>query len=315
MKITVLDTCTITNGDVSLKEIEAIGETAYFDMLEKQEIINVAKDSDAIICNKAEIDEEIIRACKNLKYIGLFATGYNNIDLDAASRHGVSVANVPGYSTESVAMLTFAMILEFATSFSKYNESVHNGDWVRSKQFSYFSFPISELAGKTLGIYGFGNIGKKVAEIGKAFGMRVIAYSKSTKTSGYVEFVSREEIFKNSDYLSLHCPLNNETRGIVNSKTLSSMKNTAYIINTCRGGVIVEEDLVQALNSGVIAGAGIDVLAVEPMKENHSYLKAKNCLITPHVGWAAIETRKRLITLVAENVKEYFEGRPINIVN
>jgi len=313
--MTVLDTCTITNGDVSLKEIETVGETVYFDMLSKEEIIKVSKDSDAIICNKAEIDEEIMSACKNLKFIGLFATGYNNIDLEAATRHGISVANVPGYSTDSVAMLTFAIILEFSTSFTKYNESVHTGDWMRSKQFSYFNFPISELAGKTLGIYGFGNIGKKVAEIGKAFGMRVIAYSKSKKKSDFVEFVSQDDLFFSSDYLSLHCPLNNETKGIINSRNLSLMKNTAYLINTCRGAVIVEEDLVDALNNGIIAGAGIDVLAVEPMKENHPYMEAKNCLITPHVGWAAIEARKRLVSLVAKNVFEFFEGRPLNIVN
>lgn len=315
MKITVLDTCTITNGDVSLNEIETVGETVYFDMLSKEEIIKVAKDSDAIICNKAEIDDEIMSACKNLKYIGLFATGYNNIDLEAAKKHGISVANVPGYSTDSVAMLTFAMILEFATSFSKYNESVHAGDWMRSKQFSYFSFPINELAGKTLGIYGFGNIGKKVAEIGNAFGMKVIAYSKSKKSSDFVEFVNQEEIFKLPDYLSFHCPLNNETKGVVNSNNLLLMKSTAFLINTCRGAVIVEEELVEALNGKIIAGAGIDVLAIEPMKENHPYLKARNCIITPHVGWAAIETRKRLVTLVAKNVKEFFQGNPLNIVN
>lgn len=314
MKITVLDTCTITNGDISLKEIEAVGEATFFDMLEKTEIIKIAKESEAIICNKAEIDEEIISACKKLKYIGLFATGYNNIDLEAAKKYGVSVANVPGYSTDSVAMLTFAMILEFATSFSKYNDSVHNGDWMRSKKFSYFCFPISELAGKTLGIYGYGNIGKKVAEIGRAFGMKVIAYSKSSKASEFVEFVSQEDIFKRSDYLSLHCPLNDETRGIINSKTLSAMKSTAYLVNTCRGAVIVEEDLAYALKTGIISGAGIDVLAIEPMKENHPYLEVENCLITPHIGWAAIETRRRLVALVAENVREFFEGRPQNIV-
>ncbi|SHJ00583.1 D-2-hydroxyacid dehydrogenase [Parasporobacterium paucivorans] len=315
MKIVILDTCTITNGDVSLQEIETAGQTSYYDILSKEEIINVSKEADAIICNKANIDEEIMSRCLNLKYVGVFATGYNNIDLLAASRHGISVANVPGYSTDSVAMLAFAMILEFATSFSRYNESVHNGDWVRSRQFSYFSYPISELAGKTLGIYGFGNIGRKMAEIGRAFGMNIIAYSKSRKTSDFVRFVSEEEIFSLPDYLSLHCPLTSETANLVNANTLSQMKSSAFLINTCRGGVITEEDLVNALNNGIIAGAGIDVLETEPMKENHPYLAAKNCLITPHIGWAAIESRERLIALVAENVKSFFAGNPINIVN
>jgi len=196
------------------------------------------------------------------------------------------------------------MILEFATSFSRYNESVHDGDWAKAKQFSYFNFPITELSDKTLGIYGFGNIG-----------MKIIAYSKSEKSSSFVDFVSQKEIFKSSDFLTLHCPLNDETNGIINSSNLSLMKNSAYLINTCRGGVIVEEDLVEALNNGLISGAGIDVLAVEPMKVNHPYLEAKNCLITPHVGWAALETRKRLVSLVAKNIKEFSLGNPINIVN
>lgn len=315
MKIVVLDTCTVTNGDISLKEIEEVGYTEYYDLLDKEQIIEAAKDADAIICNKAEITEDIMDACSKLKYVGVFATGYNNIDLKAAAKKGIAVANVPGYSTDSVAMLTFAMILEFATSFSRYNESVKKGEWVRSLQFSYFSFPVSELAGKTLGIFGYGNIGKQVGRIGNAFGMNVIAYNRSKKETDHVRFVSKEELFSQSDYLSMHCPLTQETARIININTLSEMKKTAYLINTSRGGVIVEEDLAYALNNDLIAGAGIDVLQSEPMIENHPYLNAKNCLITPHIGWAAIEARVRLITLVAGNIRSFFEGKPINIVN
>ena len=316
MKIVILDTCTISNGDVSLNKLEALGgDILYYDVLGKKEIIKAAKEADAIICNDSNIDEEIMSACPNLKYVGVCSTGYNNIDLDAATKHGILVANVPGYSTNSVATLAFAMILEFATSLSLYNASVHAGEWVKSSQFSYFCYPITELSGKTLGIYGFGNIGSKVAEIGKALGMNIIAYTKSKKTSEYVRFISQEELFVNSDFLSLHCSLNKDTVGIVNSETLSLMKKSAFLINTSRGDVIVEEDLVDALNNDVIAGAGIDVLRIEPMQENHPYLKAKNCLITPHIGWASVETRERLIGLVAQNIRAFFAGNPINIVN
>lgn len=314
MKITVLDTNTITKGDISLKAIEVLGETELFNQLSEDEIIDVAKDSDIIICNKAKITRRIMKECKNLKFVTLFATGYNNIDLDAAKDFNITVSNAPGYSTDSVAQHTFALILEQALNISKYNSSVKKGDWVRSKKFSYFSYPLIELSAKTLGIIGLGTIGIKVAQIAKSFGMRVIAYSRTKKQIEGIEFCDLKNVLSESDFLTLHCPLNNQTEGIINSNTLKLMKPTAFIINTSRGGVIVEKDLVDALKKGVIAGAAVDVLDTEPMYDSHPYLTAPNMIITPHIAWATIESRERLIRLVAENVSCFINGNPKNIV-
>lgn len=315
MKITVLDTCTVTNGDVSLDEIKKLGDVRFFDVVEPKDIADTIGDSNAVICNKAKITDEIMEKCENLRYVGLFATGYNNIDTAAAARRGIAVCNVPGYSTDSVAQQTFAMILHFATSADLYSASVLRGDWVKSKTFSYFSYPITELAGKTLGIFGFGTIGKKVAAIGMAFGMKILAVSHHTTSYTNVEFVDKDELFARADYLTLHCPLTDETRGVVNERTLSLMKPTAFLINTARGGCVEEQALVRALNGGKIAGAGIDVLDAEPMTDGHPYLNAKNIFITPHVAWGSYEARVRLISLVAENVKAFMRGEPINKVN
>lgn len=315
MKITVLDTCTVTNGDVSLDEIKKLGDVRFFDVVEPKDIADTIGDSNAVICNKAKITDEIMEKCENLRYVGLFATGYNNIDTAAAARRGIAVCNVPGYSTDSVAQQAFAMILHFATSADLYSASVLRGDWVKSKTFSYFSYPITELAGKTLGIFGFGTIGKKVAEIGMAFGMKILAVSHKKTSYTNVEFVDKDELFARADYLTLHCPLTDETRGVVNERTLSLMKPTAFLINTARGGCVEEQALVRALNGGKIAGAGIDVLDAEPMTDGHPYLNAKNIFITPHVAWGSYEARVRLISLVAENVKAFMRGEPINKVN
>lgn len=315
MKITVLDTNTITNGDISLKPLEAFGDVEYFDLLTEDEIIKVSQKSDIIICNKADITARIMDECKNLKFITIFATGYNNIDVAAAKMRGIVVSNVPGYSTDSVAQHTFSFILELALNISKYNASVMGGDWAAQEKFCYFSYPLMEIKDKTLGILGFGTIGEKVAQIGKAFGMKIIAYNRSEKAASGVEFVSLEELFKRSDFLSLHCPLNEGTKNIVNEKTLSLMKKSAFLINTARGACVNEEALSYALNNDLISGAAVDCLDIEPMKKNHIYLKTKNILITPHIAWATNESRTRLIGRVAENIKDFIEGNPINVVN
>ncbi|MCQ2771310.1 MAG: D-2-hydroxyacid dehydrogenase, partial [Clostridia bacterium] len=226
IKIVVLDTNTVTNGDVSLEKITKLGDVSFFDMMPYDKLADIIGDADAVICNKANIDRNLMDKCPNLKYIGLFATGYNNIDTIAAKEKGIAVCNVPGYSTDSVAQTVFAFILHFATSVDMYNNSVQNGDWVISKTFSYFSFPLTEIAGKTLGIYGFGTIGKKVATIAKAFDMNVIAVSHKPQQYDGVTFVSKEELFKQSDYLSIHCPLTPETKCIVNEQTLKLMKKS-----------------------------------------------------------------------------------------
>jgi glycerate dehydrogenase len=316
LKIAVLDRCTVTNGDISFAPMEAVGKVIYYDVLPPAEIPAAIGDCDAVVVNKARITAEIMDACPNLKFIGLFATGYNNIDTVAAAARGIVVCNVPGYSTQSVAQHTFALMLHFASRVDEYAASVARGDWANASTFSYLSFPSHELCGRTLAIYGYGNIGRKVADIGRAFGMKVIATVRTPRPAeDGVEFVDVNELFSRADYLSLHCPLTEETRHLVNAQTLSLMKPTAYIINTARGGVIEEDALCDALNSGRLAGAGIDVLDIEPMRPGHPYLTAKNCYITPHVAWGTLDARSRLITMVAENLKAYEAGKPINKVN
>ncbi len=315
MKIVILDCNTVTNGDVSLRSIECLGDTKCFELIPQADLAKTIGDAEAVICNKANIDRNVIESCPNLRYIGLFATGYNNIDVDAAREHGVLVANVPGYSTDSVAQHTFSMLLSLAGSLCEYNRSSHAGDWVSSKTFSYFPFPISEIAGKTLGIFGYGSIGRTVADIARAFKMDVIVHTRTRPKDEGVRLVTLSELFSESDYLTFHAPLTKETERVVRRETLALMKKSAYIINTSRGGVIDEMALATALNNGDIAGAGLDVLTVEPMLAENPLLTAKNCIITPHIGWAAIETRKRLIVNVAENLRAFIDGKPINIVN
>ena len=315
MKITILDRNTITTGDVSLAPIEALGKVKIFDTLPAEKIACAIGDSDAVIVNKAKITAEVMDACKNLRFVGLFATGYNNIDTEAAKERGIVVCNVPGYSTSSVTQHTFALILHFASHADDYATSVARGDWANAETFSYLSFPISELQGKTLGIFGFGTIGKSVAAVAKAFGMRVIATVRHPVVFEGVEFVDKNTLFADSDYLSLHCPLTEETKHFVNRETLAKMKPSAVIINTARGGVVEEEALTEALNQEKIRGAGIDVLDTEPMRPHHPYLTAKNCYITPHVAWGSIEARTRLIDLVVKNLIAFDEGTPINVDN
>lgn len=314
MKITVLDRCTVTTGDVSLSPIEALGDVAFYDTVSPKKIAKTIGESDAVICNKAQITDEIMEKCKNLRYIGLFATGYNNIDIEAAKKRGITVCNVPGYSTDSVVQHAFSLILHFACRADDYAASVARGDWANSETFSYLAYPTSELRGKTLGIFGFGTIGKAVATVGKAFGMKILAVSHRPMTYEGVEFTDTKSLFERSDYLSLHCPLTSETKGLVNAHTLSLMKPCAVLINTSRGGVVEEEALTAALNGGKIRGAGLDVLDTEPMRKNHPYLTAKNCYITPHVAWAAYEARVRLIDIVAENIRAFEAGSPVNVV-
>lgn len=315
MKITVLDRCTVTTGDVSLSPIEALGEVRFFDTLPEEQLAYAISDSDAVICNKANITAQVMDACPNLRYIGLFATGYNNIDTIAASARGITVCNVPGYSTSSVAQHVFALILHFACRADDYAASVAHGDWARCETFSYLAYPTHELSGKTLGIFGFGTIGRAVCSIGQAFGMRVLAVSHRPAEYDSVEITDTDTLFARSDYLTFHCPLTEETKGIANARTLALMKPSSVLINTARGGVVEEEALAAALNEGRLRGAGIDVLDMEPMRPGHPYLTAKNCYITPHVAWAAYEARVRLIDRVAENLRAFMKGAPIHKVN
>lgn len=315
MKIVVLDLCTLSRADLDFSELESLGEVEYYDVLPEDRLVEAIGDAEVLLVNKAKLRRDVIFGCKNLKMIGLFATGYDNVDLAAASERGICVCNVPGYSTDCVAQQAFAFILAHATSLCEYNASVNRGEWVESGAFSYFPFPISELAGKTLGIFGYGAIGKKVAAIGSAFGMRVIVHTRTQPADCPFALVGREELFRESDYLTFHCPLTEQTRGLVNKDTLAMMKPSAFLVNTSRGGVVVEEDLADALNRGVIAGAGVDVLRVEPMTADQPLRRAKNCMITPHIAWAGLETRTRLVSMVCENVRAFQRGAPIHKVN
>lgn len=315
MKITVLDRPTFTVGDIDLTCIEALGSVEFYDILTKEEIIEVCKDSEIVIGNKTQFNKELIDALPNLKYIGLTATGYNNVDTAYAKQKGIVVTNVPGYSTVDVAQHVFAFILHYSNKIHLYDESVKRGDWIKSKTFCYFDYPLSELDGKTLGIFGFGDIGKRVAKIASAMGMRVLVHTRTKPSDSPYEIVDKETLFKESDYLTLHCPLNDATFNLINAETLKMMKPTAVLINTARGPVVDEKALREALDNGVIAHALVDVLCLEPMSENCPLLGAKNLTVTPHVAWAPLESRQRLINVVASNAKAFIDGNPVNVVN
>ncbi len=315
MKIALFDKCTLTVGDIDFSAIEAHGDVTYHDIVPPQDLAKTIGDADIVLVNKAILTEEIFAQCSNLKYVGLFATGYNNIDLEAARKHHITVCNAPGYSTDSVTQHVFALLLQIAGSIGQYDRSVHNGDWVKSLAFSYFPYPITEIKDKTFGIFGYGSIGKSVAKVADAFGMKVIVCTRTKPEGCPYEFVSKEELFARSDYLTIHSPLTPQTKELVNKDTLALMKPTAVLINTARGGVVNEQDLADALNFGKIAAAGLDVLTVEPMKSDNPLLAAKNCVITPHTAWASKEARQRLIGLVAGNIKAFLSGNPVNVVS
>ena len=319
MKIVILDSETVSkNNDVSLEGITSQGESRVFGFTPNDEVASAIGDADAVICNKCLITEEVFQSCKNLKYVGLFATGYNNVDLQAAERHGACVCNVPAYSTNSVAQHTFALILNHFSKIREYADMVDKGGWVNYKLFSNFSLPNYELEGMTLGVIGYGDIGRRVAALGQAFGMRVVTFTRSPQKIGPkdgVRAVSLEELLRESDVVTVHCPLTEETKELINKDALNKMKSTAYFVNTARGGIMNEHDLAEALNSGTIAGAGIDCLTYEPMREDCELRGAKNCTITPHIAWAPLQTRVRLLGVVAENLRQWAKGTPQNVVD
>lgn len=315
MKIILLEEKTVSQGDVSLDGFKALGQVTGYPLTPQDKVIERVGDAEAVIINKTVFTREIMENCPNLRYIGLCATGFNNVDIKAAAELGISVCNVPAYSTSAVAQQVFSYVLHFASRTADYNADVQSGGWVRSDTFSYFTIPTFELSGMTMGIVGFGSIGSAVARIARAFGMNVIASTRTPKTAEGVSFVTTEEVFKCADFISLHCPLTDETRGLVNMDRIRLCKPTAYIINTSRGPVVNENDLADALNSGIIAGAGLDVVETEPMKADNPLLGAKNCIITPHVAWAPVQTRERLIAAAVDNLQSFIDGTPKNKVN
>lgn len=312
MKIVLTDAQTVLDNLVNADILKQFGDVEEFGLLRYDEVAEKIADADMVVCNKTLLDKNTLRLAKNLKYIGLFATGYNNIDIDYCKAHNIAVCNAGSYSTNAVAQHTFALILEHFNNTAKYNEYVQDGRWKRSKTFSPFVYPLSELAGKALGIVGFGNIGKGVAKIANAFEMRVIAFNRSEKQADGVEFVSFDTLLRESDIVSVHCPLNSESQDMFDKNAFAKMKKGALFVNTARGGVMVEQDLFDALQSEHLGGAAIDTLRVEPMEEDCILMGAKNCIMTPHIAWAPVETRVRLMNIVADNIRAFLNGTPQN---
>lgn len=315
MKIVITDAQTITKGDISLDFLKKYGEVVIYPLTSKEEISERLKDADAVICNKTPLNRETLAGAEKLKYIGLFATGYNNIDIDYCNEKGITVCNAGSYSTNAVAQHTFALILEHFTQVGKYNDFVQQGGWKNSPTFSPFVFDINELWGKTIGIVGYGSIGKAVGRIAHAFGMNILAHSRNFKEVENGKFCSLDTLLQNSDIVTVHCPLNKDSEKMFTKETFNKMKKGAFFVNTSRGGVLCEEDLKEALESSQLSGAGIDVLETEPMKHDCCLLGVKNCIITPHIAWAHYETRIRLMEIVEHNLKSFINGTPTNKVN
>lgn len=320
IKIVILDGYTTNPGDLDWKPMEELGDVMVYDRTSYKEwdvMVERAKEADILIVNKIKVTKELLSECPNVKMIGTLSTGFNTIDLDAANARGIVVCNVPAYSTEAVAQFTFALLLEITQHVGEYSKEVKNGRWSKSKDFCYFDNPLMELKDKTFGIIGLGNIGKAVAGIAQAMGMHVIAYSPRRSKDGarFAEYVELCELYQRSDVISVHCPLNESTRGMIDAKSIAKMKDGVILINVARGPILVEEDVAAALQSGKILAAGVDVVSAEPIQENNPLLKCDNCLITPHIAWAARETRKRLIAIASANVKGFLEGNVQNRVN
>ncbi len=316
MKIVVLDGYTLNPGDLSWDAIKESGECEIYDRTPREQVVERAQKATAIFTNKVIIDAWIISQLPDLKFIGVLATGYNVVDVDAARAAGIVVSNIPAYSTESVAQMVFAHILHFTQSVAEHAETVSNGKWADSIDFSYWIRPQIELAGKTLGIIGFGQIGQAVARIGLAFGMKIIFNNRSKKETGLeARQVDMDTLLEDSDFISINCPLTDANKGFINRESLKKMKKTAFLVNTGRGPLINEQDLADALNNGTIAGAGLDVLSVEPATKDNPLPKARNCYITPHIAWATFEARERLMEIAANNLKAFIKGSPTNVVN
>lgn len=314
MKIAI-NTSAVADERLSLDIFKELGECKFFGEISRNELFELCRDADALIVNKVEVDEALLSACPKLKYVGTFATGYNVVDIEACRRHGVTVCNAPDYSTHAVSQHTFALLLSLYGKISEYSRSVKEGDWIKSKTFCYFPYPTRELYGKKFGVFGYGNIGGAVAKIASAFGAEVFVSTRTPRENCPYKQISFEEMLKTCDIVSLHCPLNEGTRGIINKRTLSLMKPDAVLINTARGGLVDEQALADALNGGRIAGAALDTVAVEPMRADNPLYTADNCIITPHIAWTSYETRERLVGIVAGNLKAFINGKPRNVVS
>jgi glycerate dehydrogenase len=314
MKIVVTDGYTLNPGDLSWKPLEAMGELTVYERMKPEEVVEKCKDATIVLTNKVPFNEAAISQLTNLKMIAVTATGYNIIDMQAAAKKGIVVSNVPAYGTASVAQHTIALLLELTNQVGKHAASVAAGEWVKAPDFGYQITPITELAGKTMGIVGWGNIGSQTARIAQALGMELLYYNPAKKENAFAHWASLPDLFAKSDYISLHCPLKPDNTGFVNNDLINVMKPSACIINTSRGPLINEQHLADALNSGRIAGAALDVLSTEPPPANNPLLTAKNCIITPHNAWISKEARQRVMNTSIENVSAFLKGAPVNKV-
>lgn len=319
MKIVNLDGCTTNPGDLSWEGIEKLGDYTVYDRTAPEKIVERAKGAEILIINKTVIDRHLLDALSpELKYIGLQSTGYNVVDCEYARKLGITVCNIPAYSTNAVAQLVFAFILQITNEVTLHSNAVMEGEWCTCPDFCFWKKPLTELDGKTIGIIGFGSIGHRVATIAEAFGMNVLAYNPRPKNKGdlkTIQFVDMDTLLAESDIITCHCPLTPQTENLINKNNIAKMKKSAILINTSRGPVVDEQALADALNHNRIMAAGLDVLKVEPAKKDNPLLKAKNCYITPHIAWAAKETRARLLRILEENIVAYLNGKPQNVVN
>ena len=318
MKIVVLDGYTLNPGDLSWEGFESLGEVQVYNRTPAEKTVERIGDASVILTNKTAITKEILDQCPAIRYIGVLATGYNVVDVKAAAQKGIVVTNIPSYGTDAVAQYAFALLLELCHHVGLHDESVKAGEWENCQDFCYWKTPLMELAGKTLGLIGFGRIGQKTGAIARAMGMKVLAYDRFQRPELENEncrYVSLEQLLAASDVISLHCPLLPETKGVINRDTISRMKDGVLIINTSRGDLVVEKDLAEALISGKVAGAAADVVSTEPIRGDNPLLKAPNMIITPHMAWGAKESRGRLMNQAVENLKAFLSGNPVNTVS
>lgn len=320
MKIVVLDGYTENPGDLSWEPFEALGELTVYDrtdVSDKDEIISRIGDAEAVLTNKTPIDRTVLDQCPNLRFISVLATGYNVVDVAYAKEKGIPVSNIPAYGTDAVGQFAIALLLEICHRIGHHDQAVKEGRWTACQDWCFWDYPLIELAGKTMGIIGFGRIGQKTGQIAKAMGMKILAYNRSQSESGkeIAEYVDLDTLLAQSDVIALHCPLFPETQEIINRETISKMKDGVIIINNSRGPLIAEQDLADALNSGKVYAAGLDVLCDEPMRKDNPLLTAKNCIITPHISWAPRESRQRIMDMSVRNLRAFLDGKPINVVN
>jgi glycerate dehydrogenase len=317
LKIVVLDGYTLNPGDLSWDGLKTSGDLIVYDYTEKSDIHARAVGAEILFTNKTPLNAEMMDQLPDLHYIGVLATGYNVVDVKAAADRGIVVTNIPTYGTQSVAQMVFALLLEMCQHVQLHSHAVFNGEWSKSRDFCFWKTPLIELNGKTIGIVGFGRIGRQVARIADAFGMRILAHDKfHGETSDLASFawVELDELLRQADVVSLHCPLFPDTVGLINQASIAMMKPSALLINTSRGGLIIDQDLADALNNGRIAGAALDVLSIEPPPSDNPLLQAQNCLITPHISWATAEARSRLMDIAVDNLKAFLAGNPVNVV-